>query len=164
MKSVLAGGFGMIVVMVFSSCGDALSGQDIVAMYDNGCFWRDSNFSEFITPVPGGDTLADVHIELPDGRTFALREFPEDVAIEIADNTIQTNGGRIRYYYDGDSYFVFREGRLIGAKLVRGSPQYRISPSEEGPYVELPIEHDRLVEVFGEPHEWQPLGRRPHGI
>lgn len=133
--------------------------QGAVAVYDHMALEGNPSFEWFLTGT--GGNIADVYVQLNDGRTFHLPEFPEDVArILFAHSSITPNR---HSFSDYQSRFVYRDGNLDFVALHAVSGKFSISPKREGPFVRLPISREKMIELFGEPKEWHRAGKLPTG-
>ena len=93
---------------------------------------------------------------------FHVRRFPESLAQEILPFKIEDavvpdyENKCTEYAYRGAVYEVDRicydHGEVVAAFLY-GS-QFQVSPSPQGPFLELPTTRQKLLEVFGKPRKW----------
>jgi hypothetical protein len=133
--------------------------QGAIAVYDHMALEGNPSFECFLTGT-GGD-IADVYVQLNDGRAFHLPEFPEAVAESLFPKIV-INPNKINYS-DYKSQFIYRDGNLDFVALDAVSGKFSISPWKDGPFVRLPISREKMIELFGEPKEWHRAGKLPTG-
>ncbi|MCA9102344.1 MAG: hypothetical protein KDA63_14375 [Planctomycetales bacterium] len=155
-------GFAAVAVFNISSCMSS-NNQDDVAVYEHAAFYSSPHFTTFVSP-PSGNTsiLANVYIEIPDGRRFLLAQLPANVTSEILGVDGWEYDGELNYS-DSHSHIEYRDGQLVMARISGDSEKFRIGPTEDGPFLSFPIERDQLIEVFGEPVRWKRLVTRYGG-
>lgn len=148
---------------VTTSCSRNYSNtRDAQAIYEGFTFMPNPLFYQFVTGYQR-EVIAPVYVELNDGSRHLLSELPEEVAASILPKFIPVTPtasypGVYDVYNDDHSLLKYRDGKLVLAALHAHSGLFAVSPHEDGPYLKLPIERKRLLEVFGEPKEW---GRPP---
>ena len=142
-------------ILTWSSCSQNYGPKDAVALYEDCYFDEGPSFSELSTGYYTGKKIAYIYIELPDQRRYLLHELPVEVAEELLKSKVPIDEEML--YADDFSHFSYRNGKLVAAKLARGSDLFRISAHKEGPYLSFPIDKETLIREFGEPVKW----RRP---
>jgi len=93
---------------------------------------------------------------------FHVRRFPESLAQEILPykrkkTYLEGYKERCTSYAFSESVFqvdrLFYDKNEVVAAFLYG-PQFQVSPSPQGPFLELPTTRQKLVEVFGKPRKW----------
>jgi len=158
---VQCGLVAIVFVCAVVSCSQSGNG-DLVAVYEDGVFYRSPTFTEFVSPIPGSTKLANVYVEVLDGQRFKLSELPSDVARKTLNVEGWEHDGEVSYF-DGYTLLVYKEGRVAKAIIRSGCRNLRLGRNAEGPFLAFPIERASLIDVFGEPVEWKRVSKRPSG-
>ena len=130
--------------------------------------WLIDPRSEVISFVVTGDNvdkdapLPDIYIASDEGSVFHVPTLPEEKMIEwsAADDPFFTREGCVipgtdEYVYSVHGIIAsFRDGKVVHFSIDRHSP-LRIAASKDGPFSPLPLNKEKMVELFGEPKAWR---------
>lgn len=125
------------------------------AIYSDCLFRGNPSFNAFSTYADDGG-IARVYIELKDGRRFFLPDFPEEEAARLTPLIRITPSDMGVIYSDLANSMIYRDGKLVSAKLTSAFKPCKISRHPEGPFLEFPIDRDALLKEFGAPVKWSP--------
>ncbi len=131
-----------------------------VAVYDHVRFY---GYPNFVRVSVDSVSEARLYIALPDERRFLLRDLPEEAAIKYTSEKIDRREDPVQptnavAYKSGTTRIEYHEGKLHHCNFEFPEGTFRFSPRLEGPYLELPADTEQLIDVFGEPREWQRPG------
>lgn len=174
--------FGVVVVACSFGCNSRYfqgppDGE--LAVYDDMSFLfgpgESSRVIEVSTDSLGpGSSIASVYVELRDGRKVFLPDMGADIADALTEETVLSSNasGPVQEYgilptqfSQSKGHFEYQNGRLIRARLVAGDSSVvtALGLTKDGPYIPLGMNRKELVNLLGEPSEWQPyvIARAP---
>lgn len=116
---------------------------------------RYSDGQRFIKVYSGDypDAPKRLYVKFSDRRVFALEDIPEDVIAGMFEGRPAWEGQTL--YSDLPNLtFMYKGGRLSFGKFDETLKGVQFGPTENGPFLALPIHRKKLIEVFGEPQRW----------
>jgi hypothetical protein len=132
------------------------------ADYDHFTFYGYPNFVEISIK-----SLSEAHlyVEVPDGRRFLIKDLPEEVASKYTLEEFDRRDDPVQpvdeiMYSSGKTILIYRKGELRRAKFEFPEETFKFGARLDGPYLELPVDAEQLVQVFGEPKEWRRPGHK----
>lgn len=165
---------GVIITLLVLSCAglimifldqDSSRSNASVARYGRFSFEgrRFSDGQRFIKVFSGDYPSAPklLYVKFPDGRIFALEDIPEDLIAGMFKGRPAWEA-RTQYGDFPSSIFTFKSGRLSLGQFDETMKGVQFGPTQDGPFLTLPIHRKKLIEVFGEPQEWGEVSH--HGI
>lgn len=97
-----------------------------------------------------------IYIQINDDGVHRLDEIEESViakAIPIREDRFETS--LARSYFNDECIFIFKDNRLYAARISYSRDGlFKVGPTPEGPFRELPMEYSEAFEMFGQPDRW----------
>jgi hypothetical protein len=128
-----------------------------LAIYDNMVFAGGDEMLSMGTRGYYDDDprMPHVYVLVDDNQPILLSDFPEALAANMMEDRYDAWAGNAgdTCYSDFKDEMIFRDGKLVCAGFEYPSA-FRIGPSETGPFLELPIERQKMIEAFGRPLRW----------
>ncbi|MCA9270157.1 MAG: hypothetical protein KDA41_16865 [Planctomycetales bacterium] len=142
------------------------TGKTRVAVYDNAQFrCYDAKSPEFYSALfkCGGVATRNVQLRLPGGQVLALETLDEATYTTSFEQELRSDechyqvftahDGRTLVYVNG-SIAAFRGGTLEQISIPAGSA-FSFSLTSDGPFYELPVKKDVVLDALGEPLRWE---------
>lgn len=98
---------------------------------------------------------APIHVQLPNGNRYLLKDLPEEEAGRFLPRAALSDT-RVHLYTDFSSYIEYLNGELNWFSVITTSGKFGISPTNEGPYLTLPVDRQDVLDAFGQPIRWAP--------
>jgi hypothetical protein len=97
-----------------------------------------------------------IYVQIAGDAVYRLEDIEESVvskAIPKRDNRLDMASSKS--FFDDECIFVFKGRRLHAARISYSRDGlFKIGPTPEGPFREMPLEYSEVFEMFGKPDRW----------
>jgi hypothetical protein len=133
-----------VAILGWTVVQNSFSVMRTYAHYDGLAFRGEAG--KYWTVDVSSPSESNLFIHVPGHGPIAVRELTEDMVLEWLKPVGERRGAHV-YVGEGAS-FTFRNRRLVSLDTGR---ELQFSAHKDGPWLTLPVEYERLHEVFGQP-------------